>query len=94
MRLLILPFRFVVTVISWAIGSALVIVIEAGLTRGHGPEAFVISAPLLALGVGAIVGTVVWRMSRSHPVKAAGVLAVLVAAFALAAVLGGAAVRG
>jgi hypothetical protein len=94
MRLLMLPFRFAAAVIAWAIGSALVIVIEAGLTRGHAPVALVIAAPLLALGLGAIVGTVVWRMSRSHPFQAAGVLAVLVAAFAIAAVLGGAAVRG
>jgi hypothetical protein len=75
-------------------GSALVIVIEAGLTRGHAPVAVVIGAPLLALGLGAIVGTIVWRMSRSHPFRVAVVLAVLVAAFAVAAVLGGAAVRG
>jgi hypothetical protein len=94
MRLLTLPFRFAAAVIAWAIGSALVIVIEAGLTRGHAPVAVVIGAPLLALGLGAIVGTVVWRMSRSHPFRVAGVLAVLVAAFAVAAVLGGAAVRG
>ena len=94
MRLLTLPFRFAAAVIAWAIGSALVIVIEAGLTRGHAPVAVVIGAPLLALGLGAIVGTVVWRMSRSHPFRVASVLAVLVAAFAVAAVLGGAAVRG
>ena len=94
MRLLTLPFRFAAAVIAWAIGSALVIVIEAGVTRGHAPAALVIGAPLLALGLGAIVGTIVWRMSRSHPVQAAGVLAVLVAVFAMAAVLGGAAVRG
>jgi hypothetical protein len=94
MRLLTLPFRFAAAVIAWAIGSALVIVIEAGLTGGHAPVELVIGAPLLAVGLGAIVGTVVWRMSRSHPVQAAGVLVVLVAAFALAAVLGGVAVRG
>ncbi len=94
MRLLMFPFRFVAAVVAWAMGSAIVIVIEAGLTRGHAPVAVVIGAPLLALSLGAIVGTVVWRMSRSHPVLAAGVLAVLVAMFAMAAVLGGAAVRG
>jgi hypothetical protein len=94
MRLLTLPFRFAAAVIAWAIGSALVIVIEAGLTRGHAPVALVIGAPLVALGLGAIVGTVVWRMSRSHPFQVVGVLAVLVATFALAAVLGGVAVRG
>jgi len=94
MRLLTLPFRFAAAVIAWAMGSALVIVIEAGLTRGHAPVAVVIGAPLLALGLGAIVGTIVWRMSRSHPFRVAVVLAVLVAAFAVAAVLGGAAVRG
>jgi hypothetical protein len=94
MRLLMLPFRFAAAVIAWAIGSALVIVIEAGLTRGHAPEALVIGAPLLALGLGAIVATFVWRMSRSHPFQTAGVLAVLVAVFAMAAVLGGAAVKG
>jgi hypothetical protein len=94
MRLLTLPFRFAAAVIAWAIGSALVIVIEAGLTRGHAPVAVVIGAPLLALGLGAITGTVVWRMSRSHPFQAAGVLTVLVAAFVMAAVLGGAAVMG
>jgi hypothetical protein len=94
MRLLMFPFRFVAAVVAWAIGSAIVIVIEAGLTRGHAPVAVAIGAPLLALSLGAIAGTVVWRMSRSHPVQAAGVLAVLVAVFAMAAVLGGAAVRG
>lgn len=94
MRLLTLPFRFAAAVIAWAIGSALVIVIEAGLTRGHAPVAVAIGAPLLAIGFGAIAGTVVWRMSRSHPFQAGGILAVLVAAFVTAAVLGGAAVRG
>jgi len=94
MRLLMFPFRFVAAVVAWAIGCAIVIVIEAGLTRGHAPVAVVIGAPLLALSLGAIAGTVVWRMSRSHPVQATGVLAVLVAVFAIAAVLGGAAVRG
>jgi len=94
MRLLMFPFRFVAAVVAWAIVSAIVIVIEAGLTRGHAPVAVVIGAPLLALSLGAIAGTVVWRMSRSRPVLAAGVLAVLVALFAMAAVLGGAAVRG
>ena len=94
MRLLTLPFRFAAAVLAWAIGSALVIVIEAGLTRGHAPVTLVIAAPLVALGLGAIVGTVVWRMSRSHPFQVVGVLAVLVATFALAAVLGGVAVRG
>jgi len=94
MRLLMFPFRFVAAVVAWAMGSAIVIVIEAGLTRGHAPVAVVIGAPLLALSLGAIAGTVVWRMSRSRPVLAAGVLAVLVALFAMAAVLGGAAVRG
>jgi hypothetical protein len=71
-----------------------VIVIEAGLTRGHAPLELAIGAPFVALGLGAIVGTVVWRMSRSHPVQAGGILAILVAAFVMAAVLGGAAVRG
>jgi hypothetical protein len=94
MRLLMLPFRFAAAVIAWATGSALVIVIVVGLIRGHAAAAVVIGAPLLALGLGAVVGTVVWRMSRSHPVQAAGVLVVLVAAFVMAAVLGGAAVRG
>ena len=94
MTLLTLPFRIVAAFIAWAIGSALVVVIEAGLTRGHAPVAVVFGAPLMALGLGAIVGTVVWRMSRSHPFQVAGALAVLVAAFAVAAVLGGAAVRG
>jgi len=94
MRLLMLPFRFAAAVIAWAIGAALVIVIEAGLTRGHAYAALVIGAPLLALGLGAVVGTVVWRMSRLHPVQAASLLAVLVVAFVVAAVLGGAAVRG
>jgi hypothetical protein len=94
MRLLMLPLRFAASFVAWAIGSALVIVIEAGLTRGHAPAALVIGAPLLALALGAIVGTVVWRMSRSHPFQTAGVLAILVAAFAMAAVLGGTAVRG
>ena len=94
MRLLMLPFRFAAAVIAWAIGSAFVIVIEAGLTRGHTAAALAIGAPLLAVGLGAVVGTVVWRMSRSHPVQAAGVLAVLVVAFVVAAVLGGAAIRG
>jgi hypothetical protein len=94
MRLLMLPFRFAAAVIAWAIGSAFVIVIEAGLTRGHAAAALAIGAPLLAVGLGAVVGTVVWRMSRSHPVQAAGVLAALVVAFVVAAVLGGAAIRG
>ena len=94
MRLLMLPFRFAAAVIAWAVGAALVIVIEAGLTRGHAYAALVIGAPLFALGIGAVVGTVVWRMSRSRPVQAAVVLAVLLAAFGVAAVLGGAAVRG
>ena len=94
MRLLMLPFRFAAAVIAWAIGSALVIVIMAGLSRGHAAAALVIGAPLLAIGLGAVIGTVVWRMSRSHPVQAAGVLAVLVVVFVVAAVLGGAAVRG
>lgn len=94
MRLLMLPFRFAAAVIAWAIGAALVIVIMAGLTRGHSPAALVIGSPLLALGLGAVVGTVVWRMSRSHPAQAASVLAVLVVAFVVAAVLGGAAARG
>jgi hypothetical protein len=94
MRLLVLPLRFAAAVIAWAIGSALVIVIEVGLTRGHAAAALVIGAPLLALGLGAVIGTFVWRMSRSHPVQAAGALAVLVVAFVVAAVLGGAAIRG
>ena len=94
MRLLTLPFRFASAAIAWAIGSALVIVIEAGVTRGHAPVAVVIGAPLLALGLGAIVGTVVWQMSRSHPFRVAGIIAVLAAAFAVVAVLSGAAVRG
>ena len=94
MRLLMFPFRFVAAVVAWAMGSAIVIVIEAGLTRGHAPVAVVIGAPLLALSLGAIAGTVVWRMSRSHPIQAAGVLAVLMAVFAMTAVIGGAAVRG
>jgi len=94
MRLLMFPFRFVAAVVAWAMGSAIVIVIEAGLTRGHAPVAVVIGAPLLALSLGAIAGTLVWRMSRSHPIQAAGVLAVLMAVFAMTAVIGGAAVRG
>ena len=94
MRLVTLPLRFAAAVTAWAIGSALVIVIGAGLSRGHAPAAVVIGAPLLALGLGAVVGTVVWRLSRSHPFQVAGVLAVLAAAFVLAAVLGGVAVRG
>ena len=94
MRLLVLPFRLAAAAITWAIAVALVIVIEAGLTRGHAAPALVIGAPLLALGLGTVVGTVVWRMSRSHPVRAVGVLAVLFAAFGVAAVVGGAAVRG
>ena len=94
MKLLMLPFRFAAAVIAWAIGSALVIVIVAGFTRGHAAATLVIGAPLFALGIGAVVGTVVWRMSRSRPVQAAVVLAVLLAAFGVAAVLGGAAVRG
>ena len=94
MKMLAFPFRFVAAVIAWAIGSALVIVVEAGLTRGHAAGALVIGAPLLALGLGVVVGTVVWRISRLHPFQAAGVLAVLVAAFVMAAVLSGAAVRG
>jgi len=94
MRLLILPFRFAAAVIAWAIGAALVIVVEAGLTRGHAAAPMVIGAPLLAIGLGAVVGTVVWRMSRSHPVQAAGVLAVLVVVFVVAADLSGIAVRG
>ncbi len=94
MRVLMFPFRFVAAVVAWAMGSAIVIVIEAGLTRGHAPVAVVIGAPLLALSLGAIAGTLVWRMSRSHPIQAAGVLAVLMAVFAMTAVIGGAAVRG
>ncbi len=92
--MLMLPFRFAPAVIAWAIGSALVMVIVAGFTRGHAAAALVIGAPLFALGIGALVGTVVWRMSRSHPAQAASVLTVLVVAFVVAAVLGGAAVRG
>ena len=94
MRLLMLPFRFAAAITAWAIGSAVVIVTEAGVTRGHAPTALVFGASLLALGLGAVVGTIVWRMSRSHPVQAAGVLAVLMVAFVVAAVLSGAAVRG
>jgi hypothetical protein len=88
------PFRIASAVLAWAVGSALVIVVAAGLTRGHAAAALVIGAPLLALGVGAIAGTVVWRMSRPHPLQAAAVLTVLAVAFVLAAVLGGTAIRG
>ena len=94
MRLLMLPFRLAAAVIAWAIGSALLIVIEIGVTRGHAVTALAIGGPLLALSLGAVVGTVVWRLSRSHPAQAAGVLAVLSVAFIVAAVLGGAVVRG
>ena len=94
MRLLMLPFRFAAAITAWAIGSAVVIVTETGVTRGHAPTALVFGASLLALGLGAVVSTIVWRMSRSHPVHAGGVLAVLMVAFVVAAVLSGAAVRG
>jgi hypothetical protein len=94
MRLLMLPFRFAAAITAWAIGSAVVVVTEVGVTRGHAPTALVFGASLLALGLGAVVGTTVWRMSRSHPVQAGGVLAVLIVAFVVAAVLSGAAVRG
>ena len=94
MRLLMLPIRIAAAVIAWAIGSALAIVIVAGLTGGHTAAALVVGAPLLALGLGAVVGTVVWRMSRLHPVQAASLLAVLVVVFVVAAVLSGASVRG
>ena len=94
MRLLMLPLRFAAAFLGWATGSALVIVVEAGVTRGHSPAASVIGGPLLALCIGAIAGTIAWRTSRSHPVQAAGFIALLLAAFAMAAVVGGAAVKG
>jgi hypothetical protein len=94
MSLLVVPFRLAGAGIAWAMSSALVIVIEASVTRGHAPAALVIGVSFLALGLGAIAGTIVWRTSRSHPVHAVGVLAVLVVAFVTAAVVGGASLRG
>ena len=94
MRLLMLPFRVAAAITAWAIGSAVVIVTEAGVTRGHAPTALMLGASLLAVGLGAVVGAIVWRMSKSRPVQATGVLAVLIVAFVVAAVLSGAAVRG
>jgi len=94
MRVLMLPLRFFAAFVGWATASALVIVLVAGVTRGHAPAALVIGGPLLALCVGAIAGTIAWRTSRTHSVQTAGFIALLLAAFAIAAVVGGAAVKG
>ena len=94
MRLLMFPLRLTAAFIAWATGSALVIVIDAGVTRGHSPAALVIGGPLLALCVGAITGTIAWRTSRSHPAQTAAFIALLLAAFAMASVVGGAAAKG
>ena len=88
------PLRLVGALVAWAMGSALVIVIEAAVTHGHAPAALVFGTAILALCVGAVAGTVVWQASRLHPFQAVVVLAALVVAFGLAAVLGGAAARG
>ena len=45
MSLLMFPFRIAAAVVAWAVGSALVIVVATGLTRGHAAAALVIGAP-------------------------------------------------
>ena len=94
MSLLMLPFRLAGSLVAWAIGAATVIVVEAAVSGGRAPATLVVGTALVAVGLGAVAGTVVWRMSRLHPLHAVGVLAALVVAFVLAAVLGGGAARG
>lgn len=91
MTVLLLPFRIAGALLAWAVATALVVVLDAVITHGHPPGSWLIGMPIAAVIAGVVAGVGFWRSSGKHMGRAAGLLAVLILAFAATAVAGGAA---
>ena len=94
MRLLTAPVRVLGAFIAWALAVALVMGAEIIATGGHVSGTPAIAVPVLALFIGAAVGTVFWTLSRRRLVPAVLMLIALCLSFVALVVAGGAALKG
>jgi uncharacterized membrane protein len=80
--------------LAWVFAFAAVMAAEVALSRGHPPYAAIMVSPLLAIGVGTLIGAVFWATSRRAPLKAWLLPLGSMLAFVAIVLAGGTSIRG